>query len=170
MRFRSKDSGGFQVFAVTGINTVSFGIKASADAQKGLLGFGVERADPKEGEKYVMPGFKVFRSVIPHPDANTRVTTMEHPMQSFVWDDFTAKPDRDYEYTFHPIKGKPKNLDRSTPPVTIKVQTEPLFSDEEHDVFFNRGVASSQAYAREVREQEAGPTPSRRKRSAPASG
>lgn len=28
------------------------------------------------------------------------------------------------------------------------MRTEPLFSDEEHDVFFNRGVASSQAYAR----------------------
>jgi phosphatidylserine/phosphatidylglycerophosphate/cardiolipin synthase-like enzyme len=154
MRFRSEDSGGFQVFAVTGINTVSFGIKASAEAQKGLLGFGVERADPKEGEKYVMPGFKVFRSVIPHPDANTRVTTMEHPVQSFVWDDFTAKPDRDYEYTFHPIKGKPKNLDRSTPPVTIKIHTEPLFSNEESDVFFNRGVASSQAYAREFKNKK----------------
>jgi phosphatidylserine/phosphatidylglycerophosphate/cardiolipin synthase-like enzyme len=149
MRFKSKESEGFQVFAVSGINTVSFGIKASASAQKGLLGFGVERADPTEDEKYVMPGFKVFPSVIPHPDEKTHVTTMEHPVQSFVWDDFTAKPDRDYEYTFHPIKGKPKNLDRSTKPVTIKIQTEPLFSKEESDVFFNRGVASSQAYARQ---------------------
>ena len=29
------------------------------------------------------------------------------------------------------------------------MRTEPLFSDLEHDIFFNRGVASSQAYARE---------------------
>lgn len=149
MRFRSPESGGFQVFAVAGINTVSFGIKASAAAQQGLLGFGVERSDPTEGEKYPMPGFKVFKSVIPHPDQNTRVSTMDHPVQSFVWDDFTAKDGRDYEYTFHPIKGKPKNLDRSTPPITIRVHTEPLYSNKQSDVFFNRGVASSQAYARE---------------------
>jgi phosphatidylserine/phosphatidylglycerophosphate/cardiolipin synthase-like enzyme len=154
MRFRSPKSGGFQLFAVAGINTVSFGIKATADAQKGLLGFGVERADPKENEKYPMPGFKVFPSVIPSPDENTRVSTMDHPVQSFVWDDFTAKPDRDYEYTFHPLKGKPKNLDRSTPPITIRVHTEPLFSDAESDVFFNRGVASSQAYTREFKNKK----------------
>ena len=54
-----------------------------------------------------------------------------------------------YEYIFHPLKGTPKNLDRSAKPISIAVRTEPLFSDLEHDIFFNRGVASSQAYARE---------------------
>lgn len=149
MRYRSKKTNGFQVFAVAGINTVSFGIKADDDAQEGLLGFGVEREDPRENEKYVMPGFKVFKSVLPHPDENTRVSTMEHPIQSFVWDDFTAKSDRDYVYSFYPIKGKPKNLERAKTPITVKVHTEPLFTKGESDVFFNRGVASSQAYARQ---------------------
>jgi phosphatidylserine/phosphatidylglycerophosphate/cardiolipin synthase-like enzyme len=76
------------------------------------------------------------------------VSTYDQPVQSFVWDDFTAKPDRDYTYTFYPLKGKPKNLDRSADPLTITVHTEPLYTDTEHDVFFNRGVASSQAYER----------------------
>jgi phosphatidylserine/phosphatidylglycerophosphate/cardiolipin synthase-like enzyme len=75
--------------------------------------------------------------------------TNDHPVQSFVWDDFTAKPGRKYEYFFHPVKGSPKNLDRSAKPIRIAVETEPLYSDNEHDVFFNRGVASSQAYSRE---------------------
>jgi hypothetical protein len=66
-----------------------------------------------------------------------------------VWDDFTAKPGPGYEYIFHPLKGTAKNLDRSAKPISIVVRTEPLFSDLEHDIFFNRGVASSQAYARE---------------------
>ena len=47
------------------------------------------------------------------------------------------------------MQGQPKNLDRSAPADPDRVRTEPLFSDGEHDVFFNRGVASSQAYARE---------------------
>jgi phosphatidylserine/phosphatidylglycerophosphate/cardiolipin synthase-like enzyme len=34
------------------------------------------------------------------------------------------------------------------------VHTEPLFTDGAHDVFFNRGVASSQAYAREFQNQK----------------
>jgi hypothetical protein len=70
-------------------------------------------------------------------------------VQSFVWDDFTAKPDREYTYSFYPVKGKAKNLDRSADPLTITVHTEPLFTDGEHDIFFNRGVASSQAYERQ---------------------
>ena len=95
-----------------------------------------------------MFGFKVFPSVIPEPDDNTTVKTNDHPIQSFVWDDFTAKPGRKYEYFFHPVKGTPKNLDRSARPIAIEVRTEPLFSTLEHDIFFNRGVASSQAYSR----------------------
>ncbi len=148
MRFQSPAGGDYRVFAVTGINTVSFGIKATDEGKQGLLGFAVERVDPVESERYFMPGYKVFASVIPHPDEDTMVSTNEHPIQSFVWDDFTAKPKRRYEYIFHPLRGKAKNLDRSAPPISLKVETEPLFSDLTHDIFFNRGVASSQAYRR----------------------
>src|SRR4051812_29845904 len=149
MRFRSKKVGGYQVFAVSGTNTISFGIDFAGADTKGLLGFGIERSDPAEKQKFFTFGFKVFPSVVPHPDRKTVVKTNDHPIQSFVTDDFTAKPDREYEYIFHPLKGTPKNLDRSATPISIKVRTEPLFSELEHDVFFNRGVASSQAYTRE---------------------
>ncbi len=148
MRFKSPSSSSFQVFAVSGVNTISFGIYASEDAKSGLLGFGVERVDPAKNERYTMPGFKVFKSVVPQPTADTQVSTMDHPVQSFVWDDFTAKANHEYEYVFHPIRGTPKNLDRSAKPISIKVRTEPLFSKTKHDIFFNRGVASSQAYTR----------------------
>jgi len=148
MRFKSRKIDGYQVFAVSGTNTVSFGIDFDGADTEDLLGFAVERVDPKENERYFMYGFKVFPSVIPEPDEKTVVTTFDHPIQSFVWDDFTGKPDRDYEYIFHPVKGKPKNLERSARPIPIKIHTEPLFSNLEHDIFFNRGVASSQAYSR----------------------
>lgn len=148
MRFKSLESDSYQVFCVSGVNTISFGIQASETARLDLLGFAVERIDSVENERYFMSGFKVFRSVVPAPTPNTFVSTWEHPIQSFVWDDFTAKPDREYEYLFYPIKGTPKNLDRSTEPIRIRVRTEPLFSGGLHDIFFNRGVASSQAYRR----------------------
>ena len=163
MRFKSAASLDFQVFAVSGINTVSFGIQASDSGKQGLLGFAVERHDPTENERYIMPGFKVFPSIIPHPDKDTVVSTWEHPVQSFVWDDFTAKPGRRYEYTFQPIRGKPKNLDRTAPPIQITVETEPLFSTKSHDVFFNRGVASSQAYRRKFGNQPPDKQPTKQK-------
>jgi phosphatidylserine/phosphatidylglycerophosphate/cardiolipin synthase-like enzyme len=146
MRFKSPSVGGFQIFAVAGVNTVSFGIKATANAKKGLLGFAVDRFDPKANEHYPMPGFKVFRSIVPHPTKHLLVSTHDHPVQSFVWDDFTAKPGQEYAYTFQPLRGKPKNLDRSAAPISIKIRTEPFYTDDDHDIFFNRGVASSQAY------------------------
>ena len=111
MRFKSSPTNGFQAFAVAGVNTVSFGITASEAARPGLLGFAVERA--LKGQRFEFrPGFKVFRSLVPHPTKATRVSTKDHPVQSFVWDDFTARPDSEYEYRFHPLRGTP---DRARP-------------------------------------------------------
>lgn len=147
VRFQSDSPGGTLV-AVSGVNTISFAVIATDQLKQGLLGFAVERLDPTDNERFFMAGFKVFKSVIPQPQPGMRASTFDQPVQSFVWDDFTAKPDREYHYLFHPLKGEPKNLNRSSAPLSITVRTEPLFSDLEHDVFFNRGVASSQAYTR----------------------
>ncbi len=70
-------------------------------------------------------------------------------MQSFVWDDFTAKPDARIRICVPALAGPAEEprpqRDRRW---RSRSRTEPLFSDGEHDVFFNRGVASSQAYER----------------------
>ncbi len=149
MRYKSDKQNGYTVYAVAGIDVISFAIDFTGADTKGLLGFAVERHDITENEKYFMKGFKVFKDIFPDPAENVLVSTNEHPVQSFVWDDFTAKPEHEYDYSFIPLKGKPKFLERGQPAV-IKVKTEKLFADlpEEHDVFFNRGVASSQEYAR----------------------
>ncbi|TGU99337.1 hypothetical protein EN794_000935 [Mesorhizobium sp. M00.F.Ca.ET.151.01.1.1] len=148
MRFKSDKVGDFQVYAVAGTNTVSFGIDFDPTKIADLMGFAVERHDLKNDERYYMYGFKVFGSIYPHPDENLIVSTFDQPVQSFVWDDFTAKDGQEYVYYFHPLKGAPKNLDRSLPPIPIRIETEKAFTTGAHDVFFNRGVASSQAYAR----------------------
>jgi phosphatidylserine/phosphatidylglycerophosphate/cardiolipin synthase-like enzyme len=147
MRFRSEKVDGYRVYVVTGANVASFAIDAEDADTKNLLGFSVYRIDPSEDQEYWIYGFKVFKSVIPQPSENIQVLTLDHPVQSFVWDDFTCKPNRIYEYRFHPVKGKPKKLEHGDP-LTIRIKTEKLFSNNDHDVFFNRGVASSQAYAR----------------------
>ena len=148
MRFRRTGSSG-TVAAVSGVNTVSFGVLPTDEVKDGLLGFAVERVDPAADERYYLPGFKVFRSVFPNPLPGLYVSTFEQPVQSFVWDDFTASPDHAYTYHFHPLKGRAKHLHRNTAALTIDVRTEPLVSATGHDVFFNRGVASSQAYDRD---------------------
>jgi len=147
MRTKSPTVAGIQVFAVAGTNTVSFGIRATKTARRRLLGFAVKRTDTATGRSFWMDGYKVFRSLVPMPTADTVVSTYDHPVQSLVWDDFTAAPGHTYEYLFQPLRGTPAHLDRSAPPVTISVTTEPL-KGQRHDVFFNRGVTASQSYAK----------------------
>lgn len=148
MRFKTSKIDGFCVYAVSGVNTISFAIDASAPARNGLLGFTVERFDLTENQRVTMSGFKVFGSIVPDPQPNQWVSTYDHPMQSLMWDDYTANPGYLYEYTFRPLRGTPYKLDRNAAPIAIRVKTEPLYTTNDHDVFFNRGVASSQAYER----------------------
>jgi phosphatidylserine/phosphatidylglycerophosphate/cardiolipin synthase-like enzyme len=152
MRYKSTKQNGYILYAVAGTDVVSFGIDFKDADTQGLLGFAVERHDRTENEKYFLKGFKVFREIFPDPKENVLVSTNEHPVQSFVWDDLTVKPTHTYEYFFYPIKGQPKFLDRKQP-VCINVVTEDLYTTQEHDVFFNRGVASSQEYARRFSNQ-----------------
>ncbi|MFT4163803.1 MAG: phospholipase D-like domain-containing protein [Microlunatus sp.] len=143
MRFRSRSLRGFRAYAVCGVNTVSFALTATDAARHGLLGFCVERSTDGGPFRW-LPGFKVFRSLVPDPSPTDQVSTYVHPIQSFVWDDFTLAPDTSYTYRFHPMRGTPAKPRRNQP-VTVTIRTEPLVGAT-HDVVFNRGVASSQAY------------------------
>lgn len=148
MRSKSNKTGGYVVYAVSGTNTISFAIDFREANTKGLLGFAVERINKDTGDRKYIDGYKVFPSIIKNPDINTVANTYSHPVQSFVWDDFSCYDNTTYEYRFYPLKGTPKNLDRSAKAISVEITTEQLFSNNEHDIFFNRGVASSQAYRR----------------------
>ena len=148
MRAISQQKHGYTIYAVSGTNTISFAIDFREADISGLLGFAVERLNKKTGQKKFLTGYKVFRETIPKPTVATVVSTYDHPVQSFVWDDFTCYDGNHYEYFFYPLKGQPNHIDRSLAPINIEIATEPLFSRQESDVFFNRGVASSQAYSR----------------------
>lgn len=148
MRFKSNKTGGYRIYAISGVNVISFAIDFEEADTKGLLGFAVEREEVGKNDRRYVRGFKVFKDIVPKTGEKTEISTENHPVQSFVWDDLTVNPGRKYEYYFHPLKGTPKNLDRSAKKIKIEVETEPEFTGGEHDVFFNRGAASSQAYAR----------------------
>ena len=87
------------------------------------------------------------------------MSTADHPIQSFQWGDYTARPATRYQYRIVPAYGAPKLLTLETASgVTLDVTTEPELGEladaasagpVRHDIFFNRGVIGSQAYARE---------------------
>jgi len=138
--------GDFSITAISGTYVVILGINAKKDAIKDLLGFAIHRTDHTENEQYWLKGFKTFRETEPDPTPGALFSTLEHPIQSFLWGDYTAKTDHKYTYKIVPLSGKPKNLQQG-PAVKVTIETE---SEDKgtHAIYFNRGVAGSQAYAR----------------------
>jgi phosphatidylserine/phosphatidylglycerophosphate/cardiolipin synthase-like enzyme len=141
------EQGGFVVQAVAGTHAVFFGFDLSAEARPGCLGFALYRDDLTENEAYWIPGFKTFRSVVPDPSATVIYTTDKHPVQSMWWGDYSAKPAHDYTYKIVPVYGTPASpVVDDAKAVTLSLTT----GDPEtgtHGIYFNRGVAASQAYA-----------------------
>jgi len=145
MRTQRKGNG-ITARAIAGSYVVLLAMNADQKSREGLLGFALKRKDLTENEEYWLPGFRTFKETYPHPKPGSLVSTHEHPIQSFLWGDYTAKPGHSYEYSIVPVYGKPKNLEYRDA-IILKVNTE----DEDRGtfaVYFNRGVAGSQAYSR----------------------
>lgn len=153
MRKRVKENG-LEITAVIGTSAVILSFEMDQSATDGLLGFAIEREDHKEKEKYYLKGFKYFEETAQGTHEGQLYSTFEHPVQSFMWEDFTIKCDREYTYTITPVSGKPKYLVYGKP---CKICfTTPTEDAGEHSVYFNRGVAGSLAYARKFKNKRPG--------------
>lgn len=149
------------VRAIGGLHvvTLAWDFVEGQDAQKNrLLGFAIERSEIAKGEvieRYFLRGIKRFKFKDEGAPAASPMPTSEHPIQSFQWGDYTAKPATTYRYRVIPAYGVPKllELDEASA-TTVEINTEAEEGprggqgDARHDVYFNRGVAGSQAYAR----------------------
>lgn len=129
---------------------------------QGLLGFAIERSeydrDGRRVETYWLRGIKRFKDKDKDKGLppGTPVSSAEHPIQTFQWGDYTAKAGRRYRYRIVPVYGQPKQLVLDTAAaLALAVRTEPDVAPPvagggaRHDVYFNRGVIGSQAYARD---------------------
>jgi phosphatidylserine/phosphatidylglycerophosphate/cardiolipin synthase-like enzyme len=137
-------AGGLAVRATAGSHTVLLGWDVTDPA--GCLGFGIHRTDHTEGEAYWLRGLKVFPSVVPTPGAGMDFSLRDHPIQGFQWGDYTAKPEHDYTYRVVAWGGAPGAL-VPLAEVSVDVRAE-AEDDGTHGVWFNRGVAGSQAYVK----------------------
>jgi phosphatidylserine/phosphatidylglycerophosphate/cardiolipin synthase-like enzyme len=137
---------GISVHAIAGSYVILLGLDCTEAARQGLLGFAIQRTDHVEDERYWLRGFKVFEETTFDLVPGQSVISLEHPFQTFLWGDFTAKPGYTYTYRICAMYGKPKKLEIGRE-VSVTVETEPVDVGT-HAIHFNRGVAASQAYAR----------------------
>ena len=112
---KHKKAGKFSVTAISGTYVVMLGFNAEESATKDLLGFAIHRRDHTEKEQYWLRGFKTFEETEPNPCPGALYSTLEHPVQSFQWADYTAKTDHEYTYKVVPLRGKPKNIKQRRP-------------------------------------------------------
>ncbi len=142
----STDANGLKVNAIAGTYTVILAFTLPEEKCEGLLGFSIHRKDHKENESYYLKGMKAFEATDPGFPSGSLYSTKDHPIQSFQWADYSAKPGYKYTYTLTALKGTPQVL-KAFSKVKVVVTTEsPEMS--KHDVYFNRGTAASQEYVR----------------------
>jgi phosphatidylserine/phosphatidylglycerophosphate/cardiolipin synthase-like enzyme len=139
-------SNGLKVHAIAGTYVVMFGFDMPEADCDGLLGFSIHRNDHTENEAGFLKAMKTFTETDPGFPDGSLYTTKDHPIQSFQWADYSAKPGHQYTYTITANKGTPFNLVPHAV-VVIDITTESPESGS-HDVYFNRGIAGSQAYVR----------------------
>jgi len=149
------------VRAIGGLHVVTLAwdfLEGQESKRDGLLGFAIERSELSQGavvERYFLRGIKRFKSKDEGVAPGTPMPTSEHPVQSFQWGDYTPKPATTYRYRVVPVYGKPKLLDlddasATTVEITTEAEQGNAAADGKpvHDIYFNRGAAGSQAYAR----------------------
>ena len=139
----TKKLGKLTVQAVAGTHVVLLGWSMTKADSRRVLGFAVHRTDHTEDEAYWLEGIKVFAETDPGTD---KASLRSHPVQGFTWSDFTAKPGYDYTYRVVALKGSPRSLIEDDE-IEVRVQTEKE-DNGLHEVWFNRGAAASQEYAR----------------------
>src|SRR6266508_2495463 len=117
------------------------------------------RVDHTQNEANFLEGMKAFAETDPGFPPGSQYSTKDHPIQSFQWADYTAKPGHKYTYTVTALKGSPTLL---TPHATTLVNiTAESPEGGTHDVYFNRGVAGSQAYVRRFGDRAPDKVPNR---------
>jgi phosphatidylserine/phosphatidylglycerophosphate/cardiolipin synthase-like enzyme len=142
----TKINNGFKVHAIAGTYVVLFGFDLPETDCDRLLGFSIHRTDYTENEAAYLKAQKVFEETDPGFPAGSLYSTRDHPIQSFQWADYSAKPGHHYTYTITANKGTPTNLT----PHAVTVIDVAMESPESgnHDIYFNRGIAASQEYVR----------------------
>jgi hypothetical protein len=138
-----------EVYAVSGTNTVVISLDMKQKPAD-LLGFAFERVETVSKKRIWLEGQKFFNSIIKLDKADLakvkgqKYPTYIHPVQSFLWKDFTVSPGLEYTYIITALKGTPANPDRSEQTqITIKAEVN---IEGTHGVYFNRGVSGSQSY------------------------
>jgi len=128
----TKSNAQISVKAISGLEVILLGFNIPEADKDRLLGFKIMKAYGKK--EYLLSDGRKFKG------------TEDSLVQDFLWGDYSVDPNRTYTYKISAVYGTPDNQEESEV-IELEVTTEDP-NHHEHAVFFNRGVAGSQAYSR----------------------
>lgn len=156
MRKSAESSNGdFELKVISGTRTILMALNCPESRRKGFRGFAFYRQQRGSEQGKWLRSQKVFKSLVPDPrklvGGHRQVfTTLEHPVQSFIWSDYTAEPGSTYSFRILPMYGKPGALTCDpADEIHFSVKTEPEDDPSGHSIWFNRGAIASQHFANE---------------------
>lgn len=139
----TKGNDHLKVKAVAGTRVVLLAFDMDEGSREGLLGFAVKRGI-KGHEQTWLRGTKYFRDLVPHPHPKDDYSSREQPFQTFLWSDYKAFADTDYDFTIVALYGDIHAFEeRHTLEFSIRTEAE---DDQHHGVWFNRGAIASHAF------------------------
>ncbi len=150
---------GLHVHAIAGSHVVTFGFDWPEERASELQGFAIHRTDHATGEAEWMRAQKRYRSTDPGTGKGERVSTRRHPVQAFLWADYTVDPGHSYTYRIAALGGVPRELSVLAE-ASVEVRTI-VMTTSGHAVHFNRGAVAAQEYARRFENRAPEDVPSR---------
>jgi phosphatidylserine/phosphatidylglycerophosphate/cardiolipin synthase-like enzyme len=140
-------TGPLAVRAISGTRVVLLAWNLKAADRSGLHGFAIKRGIVGSGkpEKW-LTGLKYFEALVTNPKPGASYSTIEQPIQSFLWSDYEAAPGTRYKFTVVALYGDIHALDQRHS-ATLQIETEK--EDDKtavHRIWFNRGVVASHAH------------------------
>jgi len=133
------------------VTLLGVNVREGSPMLDGLLGFALWRKDHTDNKEGWLSGIKRFASDNEDPHPTKLTSTQTNPLQGFLWGDYAVKAGHQYTYRVVPMYGAPGALTEGNG-VEVKFKTEPEIGDG-HSVYFNRGAAASQAYARKFKNE-----------------
>jgi hypothetical protein len=136
---------GISVRAIVGTHVVLFGFDAPKERVRDLMGFALRRTDVGTGRSVELDNFLLFKANDNGHESDH--SSFQNPFQEFVWGDYTLQPDRAYRYEVVADVRQAARARAKSERARLKCarsRRAPACTA----LFFNRGVAGSQAYSR----------------------
>jgi phosphatidylserine/phosphatidylglycerophosphate/cardiolipin synthase-like enzyme len=142
----SVSQGPLRVRAVAGTRVILMAFDVDQSAREGLHGFAIKQGIVGSGQEATwLMGTRYFKELVPSPQKGAEYSSRQHPFQTFLWSDYIARPDTEYDITVVALYGDIRSLEERHS-VVFQIRTEKE-NDKGHGIWFNRGAIASRFHA-----------------------